>query len=113
MAWMMKPYVTRQQLAQYITQITSQIKMENKSAELAKKVEELEKKFSPGDSYDDWANLSMKEPATVVSTAERALHFKIVSVEVQPHVINYRDERGETEQLIFGGLCKIYKFKEG
>ena len=45
MAWMMKPYVTRQQLAQYITQITSQIKMENKSAELAKKVEELEKKI--------------------------------------------------------------------
>ena len=45
MAWMMKPYVTRQQLAQYITQITSQIKMENKSAELAKKVEDLEKKI--------------------------------------------------------------------
>lgn len=73
----------------------------------------VQKKFSPGDSYDDWVNLSMKEPAITVSTAERALHFKIVSVEVQPHVINYRDERGETEQLIFGGLCKIYKFKEG
>ena len=73
----------------------------------------LQKKFSPGDSYDDWANLSMKEPALTVSTAERALHFKIVSVEVQPHVINYRDEQGDTEQLIFGGRCKIYKFKEG
>ena len=91
----------------------SRTQLRNSVEEYLSSVGLVQKKFSPGDSYDDWANLSMKNSVLTVSTAERALHSKIVSVEVQPHVINYRDEQGETEQLIFGGLCKIYKFKEG
>lgn len=72
----------------------------------------VQKKFSTDDSYDDWADLSMKNSVLTVSTDNPAFKSKIISVEIQPHVINYRDERGETEQLTFGGLCTIYKFKE-
>ena len=68
--------------------------------------------FSVGDAFDDWADLGMKDSYEMTFTNDRALSATIASVEVQPHVICYRGDSGELEQLIFGGSCRVYKFKE-
>ena len=70
------------------------------------------KVFSVGDAFDDWADLGMKESPEVTYTDNRTLSATIAAVEVQPHIICYRGESGEPEQLIFGGSCRVYKFKE-
>lgn len=70
------------------------------------------KVFSVGDAFDDWADLGMKESPKVTYTDNRTLSATIAAVEVQPHIICYRGESGEPEQLIFGGSCLVYKFKE-
>ena len=70
------------------------------------------KLFSVGDAFDEWADLGMKESYEMTYTKDRALSATIASVEVQPHIICYRGESGEPEQLIFGGSCRVYKFKE-
>lgn len=72
----------------------------------------IKKVFNVGDDFDEWADLGMKESYEVTYTNDRALSAKIAAVEVQPHVICYRGESGEPEQLIFGGSCRVYKFKE-
>ena len=90
----------------------SQTQLRNSVEENLSNVGLVQKNFSTDDSYDDWADLSMKNSVLTVSTDNAAFKSKIISVEIQPHVINYRDERGETEQLTFGGLCTIHKFKE-
>lgn len=68
--------------------------------------------FSVGDSFDEWADLGMKESSEVTYTNECALSAKIAAIKVQPHILCYRGESGEPEQLIFGGFCQVYKFKE-
>ena len=70
------------------------------------------KVFSVGDAFDEWADLGMKESYEVTYTDNRALSATIAAVKVQPHIICYRGESGEIEQLIFGGSCRVYKFKE-
>lgn len=68
--------------------------------------------FRVGDAFDEWADLSMKESYEMTYTNDRALSATIAAIEVQPHIICYRNESGELEQLIFGGSCRVYKFKE-
>ena len=70
------------------------------------------KVFSVGDAFDEWADLGMKDSYEVTYTNDRALSAKIAAIEIQPHIICYRGESGEPEQLIFGGSCRVYKFKE-
>ena len=69
--------------------------------------------FSAGDSFDDWAELSMERSFLTVSTNDRNLHNKIKDVEIQPHIIFYISDVGEVDKFIFGGMCSVYKFKEG
>lgn len=71
-----------------------------------------QKIFKPGDSYDDWTNLEMKESCQIIHTDNREEHSTIAEVEIQPHIISYRGDGGEVEQLIFGGSCRAYRFKE-
>lgn len=73
-------------------------------------IERLE--FNAGDSFDDWAALSMESPIELIITKDRTLNGTLKSVEIQPHVINYRNEHGEVDKFIFGGVCSVYKFKE-
>ena len=68
--------------------------------------------FNPGELYDDWASLNMQNSYQIISTNKRDLHGRIAEVEVQPHVIYYFGDTGDVERLIFGGICKAYKFKE-
>lgn len=70
------------------------------------------KLFNVGDDFDEWADLGMKESYEMIYTNDRALFATIAAIEVQPHIICYRGESGEPEQLIFGGSCRVYKFKE-
>lgn len=68
--------------------------------------------FNVGDAFDEWADLGMEESYEVTYTDNRALNAMIAVVEIQPHIIFYRGESDEPEQLIFGGSCRVYKFKE-
>ena len=71
-----------------------------------------QKIFNVDDDFKDWAILGMADSQITISTKDRALAGKIAAIEVQPHVIVYRNEIDEPTQLIFGGLCRVYKFKE-
>ena len=71
-----------------------------------------EKTFKVGDAFDDWADLNMQNSYEVISTNNHDLNGKIASIEIQPHIIFYRGEFGDIEQLTFGGSCRVYKFKE-
>lgn len=71
-----------------------------------------QKIFNVDDDFKDWAILGMSDSQITISTKDRALAGKIAAIEVQPHVIVYRNEIDEPTQLIFGGLCRVYKFKE-
>lgn len=73
-------------------------------------IERLE--FNAGDSFDDWAALSMESPIELIITKDRTLNGTLKSVEIQPRVINYRNEHGEVDKFVFGGVCSVYKFKE-
>ena len=68
--------------------------------------------FNVGDRFDDWADLAMENSYAVVATPNRNLNATIAAIEIQPHIIFYRDEGGAVEQLLFGGFCQVYKFKE-
>ena len=70
-----------------------------------------EKTFHVGDAFDDWADLGMENSYGQVSTSDRALDWKLAEIKIQPHVIRYRNENGETTDLTFGGMCRVYKFK--
>ena len=71
-----------------------------------------QKIFNVDDDFKDWAILGMADSQITISTKDRALAGKIAAIEVQPHVIVYRNESNEPTQLIFDGLCRVYKFKE-
>lgn len=71
------------------------------------------KVFNVGDRFDDWADLAMENSHAVITTPNRNLNSTIAAIEIQPHIIFYRDESGAVEQLLFGGSCQVYKFKEG
>lgn len=90
----------------------SRIRLQNLVEDYLSDIGLTKKIFTAGDSFDDWANLSMKNSLLMIATDKRELNSKIAAVEIQPHVINYRNEHGDTEQLTFGGLCKVYKFRE-
>ena len=69
--------------------------------------------FKVGDAYNDWADLNLDtSSAEIIATDNRALGSTLAAIKIQPHVISYRNEFGEIKQLIFGGLCRAYKFKE-
>ena len=70
--------------------------------------------FNVGDSGNDWADLGMEEGSQLMtSTKDRRLDSTIAKIEIQPHTIFYRGEDDDTEHLnYFGGICRIYKFKE-
>ncbi|MBR2773360.1 MAG: hypothetical protein IKD73_00010 [Selenomonadaceae bacterium] len=68
--------------------------------------------FNVGDAFDEWADLGMKDSYEMTYTDKRILSATIAAIEVQPHIISYRGESGTPEQLIFGGSCRVYKFKE-
>ena len=76
------------------------------------KIGVTKKLFSVGDAFDDWADLNMQNSYEVISTNDRALNGKIAAIEIQPHMIFYRSDFGDVEHLIFGGICRVYKFKE-
>lgn len=68
--------------------------------------------FNVGDPFDDWADLGMKDSYEVTYTDNRDLNSTIAVIDIQPHIIFYRGDSDEPEQLIFGGSCRVYKFKE-
>ncbi len=68
--------------------------------------------FHVGDDYTDWANLGMEASLELIATRDRDKDSTIAAIEVQPHEIRYRNENGDVDQMTFGGLCKVYKFKE-
>lgn len=73
----------------------------------------VEKKiFHVGDSFNDWADLGMENSHEQINTSERSLDSTLAEIKIQPHIIYYRGEFGETDSLIFGGICRVYKFKE-
>lgn len=73
----------------------------------------VEKKiFHVSDAYNDWADLGMENPHEQISTSDQSLDSTLAEIKIQPHVIYYRNEFGETDSLIFGGICRVYKFKE-
>lgn len=73
----------------------------------------VEKKiFHVGDAFNDWADLGMENSHEQINTSERSLDSTLAEIKIQPHIIYYRGEFGETDSLIFGGICRVYKFKE-
>lgn len=68
--------------------------------------------FHVGDDYTDWANLGMEASLELIATRDRDKDSTIAAIEVYPHEIRYRNENGDVDQMTFGGLCKVYKFKE-
>ena len=68
--------------------------------------------FHVGDDYTDWANLGMEASLELIATRDRDKDSTIAAIEIQPHEIRYRNENGDVDQMTFGGLCKVYKFKE-
>ncbi|MBR4904367.1 MAG: hypothetical protein IKZ53_06825 [Selenomonadaceae bacterium] len=71
-----------------------------------------QKIFHVGDDFRDWADLGMEDSHITIPTKDRALVGTIAAVDIQPHVIVYRNDVGEPAPLIFKGLCRVYKFKE-
>ena len=68
--------------------------------------------FHVGDNSNAWANLGMEASLELIATRDRDKDSTIAAIEVYPHEIRYRNENGDVDQMTFGGLCKVYKFKE-
>ena len=87
----------------------SRKKLRNLVEKYLEKIGVDKKNFQRGDSFADWAKLSMQNSFQLIVTDDPDLIGKIVDVDIQPHVIYYVGETGDVEKLIFGGLCTAYK----
>ena len=67
--------------------------------------------FKPGDSYEDWANLSMNAPVGTVKTNDQSKYNKLKEINIQPHYFAYVTGSGKVKQIYFGGSCTVYKFE--
>ena len=71
----------------------------------------VEKKiFKRGDSSEDWSALGIPDSIQTKQTENPDLAGTIAEVEVQPCSIGYIvNKNGDVEEIIFGGVCTIYK----
>ena len=64
--------------------------------------------FNVGDRYEDWANLGMNDPVSVVKTSDRNLYNTIKEINIQPHYFSFIDSNGKEKNIYFGGSCIVY-----
>ncbi|MBR1729667.1 MAG: hypothetical protein IJ728_09115 [Selenomonadaceae bacterium] len=64
--------------------------------------------FNVGDRYEDWANLGMNDPVSVVKTSDRNLYNTIKEINIQPHYFSFIDSNGKEKKIYFGGSCTVY-----
>ena len=68
--------------------------------------------FKAGDDYNTWADLSMSEMPMTEKTFDSRKHNSLKEVYVQPHYIEFINERDKKDRRVFGGRCVAYAYED-